>query len=403
MLKTYEYRIYPNKGQAILIAKHFGCTRFVYNKALALKMETYTKDKKSLSKYDLANKIVEWKNTEEFSWLKEVQAQSLQQAIFHLDSAFTKFFREKEGYPKFKSKHTHRFSYSIPQNVKINFEKRKVYIPKIGWVGTRIDRTFEGKIKTCTVKQVPSGKYFISVLFEDGTELPNKLPITEETTVGIDLGLKTFVTLSNGSVYERMRIIKQEEKQLAKLQRRHSRKVIGSKNKEKARVKVARQQERIANIRKDYLHKTSTSIVNENQVNTICLETLNVSGMMKNHKLAKALTDVSLYSFKQMLEYKTERSGKNMLYIGQFEPSSQLCHICGYKNSGTKDLKVREWTCPNCGTVHDRDLNASINIKNMALSEHNLKYQNTGLGKSVELVELLTLVGAKKQEQNKLK
>ena len=403
MLKTYEYRIYPNKGQATLIAKHFGCTRFVYNKALALKMETYTRDKKSLSKYELVNKIVEWKNTEEFNWLKEVHSQSLQQAIFHLDSAFTKFFREKEGYPKFKSKHTHRFSYAIPQGVKVNFETSRIYVPKVGWVKTRIDRDFEGKIKTCTVKQVSSGKYFISILFEDGTELPNKLPIEESTTVGIDLGLKTFATLSNGSVYERMRIIKQEEKQLAKLQRRHSRKVIGSKNREKARVKVARQQEHIANIRKDYLHKTSTSIVNENQVNTICLETLNVSGMMKNHKLAKALTDVSLYSFKQMLEYKTERLGKNILYIGQFEPSSQLCHVCGYRNSETKDLKVREWTCPNCGTVHDRDLNASINIKNIALSEHNLKYQNTGLGKSVELVELLTLVGAKKQEQNKLK
>lgn len=403
MLKTYEYRLYPNKEQAILIAKHFGCTRFVYNKALALKMETYTKDKKSLSKYELVNKIVEWKDTEELNWLKEVHSQALQQAIFHLDSAYTKFFREKGGFPKFKSKRTHRFSYSLPQGVKVNFETKRVYIPKIGWVKTRVDRTFEGKIKTCTVKQVPSGKYFISVMFEDGVELPNKLPIEEKMTVGIDLGLKTFATLSNGSVYERMRIIEQEEKQLAKLQRRFSRKVKGSKNREKARVKVARQQERIANIRKDYLHKTSTSIINENQINTICLETLNISGMMKNHKLAKALADVSLYSFKQMLEYKAERLGKNILYIGQFEPSSQLCHVCGYRNSETKDLKVREWTCPNCGTVHDRDLNASINIKNIALSENNLKYQNTGLGKSVELVESLALVGATKQERSKLK
>ena len=403
MLKTYEYRIYPNKEQAILIAKHFGCTRFVYNKALALKMETCAKDKKNLSKYDLVNKIVEWKNTEELNWLKEVNAQSLQQAIFHLDSAYIKFFREKGGFPKFKSKHSHRFSYSLPQGVKVNFDTKRIYIPKVGWVKTRVDRTFEGKIKTCTVKQVPSGKYFISILFEDGIELPDKLPIEEKTTVGIDLGLKTFATLSNGSVYERIRIIKQEEKQLAKLQRRYSRKVIGSKNREKARIKVARQQERIANIRKDYLHKTSTSIVNENQVNTICLETLNISGMMKNHKLAKAFTDVSLHNFKQMLEYKTERLGKSILYIGQFEPSSQLCHVCGYRNSETKDLKVREWTCLNCGTVHDRDLNASINIKNIALSEHNLKYQNTGLGKSVELVESLALVGAAKQEQNRLK
>lgn len=403
MLKTYEYRLYPNKEQEVIIKKHFGCTRFVFNKALATKSEAYAKDKTNISKYELVNKIVEWKNTEEFAWLKEADSQSLQQAIFHLDSAFTKFFREKGGYPKFKSKHTHRFSYSLPQRVKVNFETHKVYIPKVGWVNIRVDRTFEGQIKTCTVKQVPSGKYFISILFEDGTQKPNKLPITEETTVGIDLGLKTFAVLSNGSEYQRMRIIKKEEKQLAKLQRRFSRKVKGSKNREKARIKVAKQQEKIANIRKDFLHKTSTSIVNESQVNTICLETLNISGMMKNHKVAKAFADVSLYTFKQMLEYKTDRLGKNILYIGRFEPSSQLCHVCGFRNSETKNMKVREWVCPQCGTVHDRDLNAAINIKNIALSEQNLKYQNSGLGKSVELVESLTLVRAVKQEQNILK
>ena len=402
MLKTYEYRIYPNKDQAVLISKHFGCTRFVYNKALTLKIETYTKSKRNLSKYDLINKIIEWKNTEEFNWLKEVYSQALQQAIFNLDSAYTKFFREKKGFPKFKSKHTHRFSYSIPQGVKINFETHRMYIPKVGWIKAKIDRTFIGEVKTCTIKQVPSGKYFISVLFEDGTHLPNKLPIEEKTTVGIDLGLKTFATLSNGSIYERIRIIKKEEKQLIKLQKRLSRKIKDSKNREKARIKVAKQHERITNIRKDYLHKTSTSIVNENQVNTICLETLNINNMMKNHKLAKAFADVSLYTLKKMLEYKAERLGKSILYIGQFEPSSQLCHVCGYQNKKIKNLSVRQWTCPNCGTKHDRDVNAAINIKNIALSEHNLKYYNTGLGKSVELVESLALARAMKQEQNKL-
>ena len=403
MLKTYEYRLYPNKEQVISITKHFGCTRFVYNKALALKMEIYTKYKKDTSKYELVNKIVEWKNSEGFNWLKEVHSQALQQAIFHLDSAYTRFFREKKGFPKFKSKHSHRFSYSIPQNVKVNFETHKIYIPKIGWVNTRIDRTFEGKIKTCTIKQVPSGKYFISVLFEDGTELPNKLPIKEETTVGIDLGLKTFATLSNGKEYERLRVLSKEEKQLAKLQRRLARKVKGSKNREKARIKVARQHEKIANIRKDYLHKVSTDIISENQTSTICLETLNISGMMKNHRLAKSFADVSLHTFKQMLEYKAERLGKNILYIGQFEPSSQLCHACGYLNRDIKDLSIREWICPSCGTKHNRDLNASINIKKIALTEHNLKYEKSGLGKSVELVESLALVRAVKQEQNKLK
>lgn len=402
MLKTYEYRIYPNKEQEVLIQKHFGCTRFVYNKALSLKMEAYTKDNINISKYDLINKVVEWKNTEEFNWLKEVYSQALQQSIFHLDSAFTKFYREKEGYPKFKSKHACRFSYALPQGVKVNFQSKKVYIPKVGWTKTRIDRVLEGKIKTCTVKQVPSGKYFISVLFEDSKEFPSKLLIEKSTAVGIDLGLKTFVTLSNGSTYERMRIIKKEEKQLAKLQRRLSKKVKGSKNRNKARIKVARQQEKIANIRKDYLHKVSTSIINESQVNTICLETLNISGMMKNHRLAKAFIDVSLHRFKQLLEYKAERLGKNILYIGQFEPSTQICSTCGYKNPKLKNLSIREWVCPKCGAVHDRDINAAINIKNIALSEHNLKYQNSGLGKSVELVESLALARAVKQEQSLL-
>ena len=403
MLKTYEYRLYPNKEQVTLIAKHFGCTRFVYNKALALKMEIYTKYKKNISKYELVNKIVEWKNTEEFKWLKEVHSQALQQVIFNLDSAYTRFFREKKGFPKFKNKHTHRFSYSIPQNIKVNFETHKVYIPKIGWVNTRIDRTFEGKIRTCTIKQVPSGKYFISVLFDDGTELPKKLPVKEERTVGIDLGLRTFATLSNGKEYERLRVLNKEEKQLAKLQRRLARKVKGSNNREKARIKVARQHEKIANIRKDYLHKISTDIISENQTSTICLETLNIGGMMKNHRLAKSFADVSLYAFKQMLEYKAERLGKNILYIGRFEPSSQLCNACGYINRDIKNLSIREWTCPSCGTKHKRDLNASINIKKIALAEHNLKYEKSGLGKSVELAESLTLVRAMKQEQNKLK
>lgn len=402
MLKTYEYRIYPNKEQEVLIQKHFGCTRFVYNKALSLKMEAYTKDNINISKYDLINKVVEWKNTEEFNWLKEVYSQALQQSIFHLDSAFTKFYREKEGYPKFKSKHACRFSYALPQGVKVNFQSKKVYIPKVGWTKVRIDRVFEGKIKTCTVKQVPSGKYFISVLFEDSKEFPPKLLIEKSTAVGIDLGLRTFVTLSNGSTYERMRVINKEEKQLAKLQKRLSKKVRGSKNRNKARIKVATQQEKIANIRKDYLHKVSTSIINESQINTVCLETLNISGMMKNHRLAKAFIDVSLHRFKQLLEYKAERLGKNILYIGQFEPSTQICSTCGYKNPKLKNLSIREWTCPQCSAVHDRDINAAINIKNIALSEHNLKYQNSGLGKSVELVESLALVRAAKQEQSLL-
>ena len=399
MLKTYEYRLYPNKEQRTIIGKHFGCTRFVYNKILALRTEEFKKGVK-LSKYDLVNIMSKWKYTEELSWLGEVLAQSLQQAVFRVDSAFIKFFREKAGYPKFKSKKEHRSTYSIPQGVKINFDNHKIYLPKVGWVNFRIDRTFEGKIKTCTVKQVPSGKYFVSVLFEDDKEPPQSLPIEENTTIGIDLGLSTFATLSNGYKYKRMRFINKEEKKLNVLQRRLSKKVKGSKNREKARIKLARQYERLTNIRKDYLHKVSTSIINESQVNTVCLETLNLNNLVKNHRMAKSVYDAGLCTFKLMLEYKAEKAGKNILYIGRFEPSSQLCSNCGYQNPEVKNLKIREWVCPKCGATHDRDINAAINIKNIALSEHNLKYQNSGLGKSVELVESLALVRAVKQEQS---
>ena len=392
MLRTYEYRIYPNKSQEVQIAKQFGCCRVVYNKTLALRKETYETTQKHLSKYDLIKEITKWKKQEEFSWLNEVNSQALQQAVLDMDTAYQRFFREKTGFPKFKSKKTHRYAFRYPQGCKIDNEKNKIFLPKLGWVNCVVDRPIEFKLRSVTVKQVPSGKYFVCCLFDDGQELSPKKPIREETTVGIDLGLKDFAVLSNGTKIPRMRFIKQYEKQLAKLQKRHSRKQIGSHNREKARIKVARLQEKIANCRKDYLHKVSHKIINENQVDTICLETLNVAGMMKNHRLAKSVADVGMYMFKQMLEYKADRAGKNILYIGRYEPSTKLCD-CGYKNNDLT-LSDREWTCPKCGKHYDRDVHAAQNIKKFALSEHNITCYNTRLGKSVELAELLALVKA---------
>ena len=392
MLRTYEYRIYPNKSQEIQIAKQFGCCRVVYNKTLALRKETYEMTQKHLSKYELINEITKWKEQEEFNWLEEVNAQALQQAVFDMDSAYQRFFREKTGFPKFKSKRTHRHSFRYPSGCKLDNENNKIFLPKLKWVKCKIDRPIEFKLRSVTVKQVPSGKYFVCCLFDDGLDLPPKLPITEETTVGIDLGLKDFAVLSNGTKIPRMRFTKQYEKQLAKLQKSLSRKQIGSNNREKARIKVARLQEKISNCRKDYLHKVSHKIINENQVNTICLETLNISGMMKSHRLAKSVADVGMYMFKQMLEYKADRAGKNILYIGQYEPSTKLCD-CGYKNNDLT-LADREWTCPKCGRHYDRDIHAAENIKKFALSEHNIVCHNTRLGKSVELAELLALVKA---------
>lgn len=377
MLKSYEYRLYPNKEQQVLIQKHFGCNRFVYNKALALKIESYEKTGKSPSKYDLSKLITTWKQEEQTSWLKEVDSQSLQQSMTDLDSAFIKFFREKKGFPKFKSKKLNRKSYRLPQRTKIDFENKKVFISKLKNVNVRIDRTFEGLVKSCTVKQSTSGKYFISMLVEDGLDYPEKLDIEKDKSVGIDLGLKDFVVLSDGTKIKNPKTLKNNLIKLKVLQRRLSRKVVGSSNRNKARIVVAKQHEKIRNIRKDFLQKLSTSIINDNQINTICLETLNISGMLKNHKLAQAISDVSWSEFVRMLEYKAEWTGKNILRIGRFEPSSKLCN-CGQVNNELT-LKDRTWTCKHCGLTHDRDILAANNIKNIAFAHLNKKIIQDGV------------------------
>lgn len=388
MLKAYEYRLYPNKKQIILLAKHFGCSRFIYNWALAKRIEEYEKTGKTISKFDLNKMVTQLKKDEKTQWLSEVNAQSLQQSIQNMETAYINFFRNKKGFPKFKSKKTYRYSYKLPQDVRINFNKNKIFLPKIGEVKIRIDRQFDGQIKSATVKQVPSGKYFVSVLVEDGVCEPDKKELNKNKAIGIDLGLKHFAILSTGEKIENPKTLKNNLTKLKILQRRLSKKVKGSSNRNKARIKVAKQHEKIKNIRKDFLQKLSKKIISDNQVDTICLETLNISGMVKNHRLAQAISDVSWYEFIRMLEYKAEWNGKNILRIGQFEPSSKLC-TCGYIN---KDLNLsdREWECPICHTKHDRDILAANNIKNIAFSDLNKKYHNSGLGKSVELAEVLT-------------
>lgn len=387
MFKTFEYRIYPNKEQRVLLAKHFGCVRYVYNRALSVKSSYYERENKTLSRFELNSMITKWKKEEETSWLKEVQAQALQQAMVNLDSAFIKFFREKRGYPKYKSKHDHRYSYGSPQGNKIDFENGKIFLPKIKWVKARISRKFDGELRSITVKQVPSGKYFVCVLVDDGRMCKPLKKIEEETTIGIDLGLKDFAILSTGEKISNPRVSKEKLNKIKVLHRRLDKKAKGSKNREKARIKLAKQYEKVSNIRKDFLQKLSTKLTNENQVSAICLETLNITGMAKNHKLAFSVHDASWFSFIQMLTYKAEIKGINILRIGMFEPSSRLC-TCGYVNHDLS-LKDREWTCPICHVHHDRDILAANNIKRLALSDLNLKYQNTGLGKSVELVEIL--------------
>lgn len=371
--------MYPNNIQKTLLAKHFGSTRFIYNWGLAIKINTYEEKGETISGYQLCKLITDLKREPETFWLNEVNTQSLQQSMSDLDSAFRKFIKEKSGFPKFKSKKNNRYSYRIPQNIKIDFKNSKIFLPKIKNINIKIDRTFNGIIKSATIKKVPSGKYFISILVEDNLYKPSKIGIDIKTTIGIDLGIKSFAVFSDGHKIESPKIFKKNLLKLSILQSRLSKKIKGSSNRNKARIKVAKQYEKIKNSRKDFLQKLSTKIINDSQVNTICLETLDIKKMLKEKKLSRDISDASWAEFSRMLEYKADWCGKNILKIGKFEPSSKMCS-CGHINNNLK-LSDRIWTCTKCQTTHDRDILAANNIKNIAL-------KNSGLGKSIELVEL---------------
>lgn len=367
MLKAYKYRIYPNKYQKKLIKVHFGACRFVYNWALEQKIKTYEQDKKSISRFDLQRILVhEVKPANE--WLKEANSQALLASLVNVESAFTKFIREKTGFPRFKSKKHPVQSYQMPQHYTVNFEKSIVKLPKIDEVKAILHRRFEGTLKTATISKTCTGKYYISILVEDGKELPRKYDFSESTTVGIDVGIKAFAVLSNGEKIENPKYLKNSLIRLQVLQKRVSRKVKGSKNREKAKLLLSKLHEKISNQRNDFQHKLSSKLISENQA--IALETLNVKGMQKNHCLAQALSDSAWSSFVTKLEYKADWFGKTILRIGRFEPSSKLCNVCEYYNSNLT-LDVREWECPDCKTKHDRDINAAINIKKFSLQNQN--------------------------------
>jgi putative transposase len=316
----------------------------------------------------------------EYPFLQDVHSQPLQMASRNLDNAFTKFFREKKGFPKFKSKKNPVQSFQYPQGVKLNWESSKVYLPKVGQVKCKLHRFFEGNIKTCTVSRTPTGKYFVSILVDNKEPVPESQPFNSETTIGIDVGLTYFATLSDGTKVENPRILKKTSVKLKKLQQSVSRKVKGSNNRRKAIRKVAQCHEDIANQRSDFLHKLSFNLISENQA--IAIEDLNVSGMLKNHKLAKHIADASWSEFRTMIIYKCKKYGKTLLTIGRFDPSSKICSKCGYHNINLA-LKDRNWICPDCGAVHDRDINAAINIKSFALMK-----QDTGQDLSGEPMEI---------------
>ena len=367
MLRAYKYRMYPNKEQIKKIWQHIGTCRFLYNLSLEEKIRAYQAENKSLTMFDLNNMIPELKK--QYEWMSETNSQSLQAVNRNVETAFKNFFRKKADFPKFKSKKNPVQSFQIPQHYEVKLTENRVKLPKLGTVKTVISRKFTGMLKTATVSATNTGKYYISVLVDDGLKEPEPAPFDSTNTIGIDVGLTSFLVTSDGQKEDNPRYLKNSLARLKHLQQSVARKVKGSNNRRKAVQKVAILHERVSNQRSDFLHKHSYKLVSENQA--IAVETLNVSGMLKNHCLARSISDVGWSELFRQLGYKCTQYGKTLLKIGQFEPSSKLCSVCGTSNRDLT-LKDREWTCPSCGTYHDRDINAAINIKKLALQGQNL-------------------------------
>lgn len=356
MEKTFEYRIYPNNAQKVLLQKTFGCCRYVFNKVLAMRQEEYKQNKKTNGINHYITQIPTWKKTDS-PWLAEVDSMALQQSLRDLDKAYKNFFRStgKVGFPRFKSKHNHRQSYRT--NVISVLDTKHIKLPKVGVVKARISRPIEGRILSATVKQVPTGKYFVTICCAD---VPS--PSISEGSIeilGIDAGIHDIATCSDGTRLANPKNLAKSEAKLRREQRKLSRKQKGSHNRERQRIKVARVHENIANQRKDTLHKFTTLAIRESQA--IAVEDLHVKGMVRNHHLAKAIADASMSEMIRQLEYKCAWHGRNFVKVDRFYPSSKTCRVCGYHYKELT-LAQRSWICPECKTHLDRDLNAAINI-----------------------------------------
>ena len=348
---AYKYRIYPNNAQKVFFAKCFGCVRFFYNKSLTDMNETY----KTTGKF---KNITPASYKEDYSFLKEVDSLALSNAQLNRNTAFKAFFSHRSGFPKFKSKRNDQ-SYTtnmINGNIKFSNNDRYISIPKCPRIRIKKHRDFIGTIKSITVSMTTDNKYYISLLVETDVE-----PLKESnTSIGLDLGLKELIVDSNGKKYKNHKYLTKSQNKLAKEQRKLSKMVKGSSNRNKQRIKVAKLHKHIQNQRNDYLHKLSKKIIDENQI--ICIEDLKVKNMEQNHKLARSIVDASWSRFVSMLIYKADWYGRKVIKVPSTYPSSQLCSKCSYKNSITRDLAIRRWTCPKCGSIHDRDINAAKNI-----------------------------------------
>ena len=360
MLKSYRYELRPTEGQKTHLSQIFGSVRYVYNWALEIKTKEYQQTGKSSSCFELMRRLTELKKEKE--WLSLSPVHSLQKAITRLDASFSSFFAKKSKYPRFKSRRNSKESFQIPDknHIEINFDNWTVKIPKVKWISFNRDRIFKEEIRQATVSRTASGRYFISILVEDGVAVPQKEKYHENNSVGIDVGIKSFAVLSDGEVIPNPKYLEKSLKHLRRTQRALARSQENSKNRERKRIAVAKAHETVSFRRNDFLHKLSTSIAK--RYVGVCMEDLDIQGMLGSKRLARQISQAGWGAFKVMLKYKLERTGGTLIEIGRFEPSSKTCHTCGHIKSDLV-LSDRKWVCDSCHSEHDRDLNAAQNIK----------------------------------------